>query len=121
MSRLLNPGILAFDAEITRADVTGSSAFVAFPHNVQELFGTGGRVPVNATFDDVPYRGSLVTYGNGHMILVLTKHQERIGKKPGDSVHVTIELDEAPRVVELDPDVESAFTDADVADAFRAM
>lgn len=121
MSRLLNPGLLAFDAEITRADVTGSSAFVAFPHDVRELFGTGGRVPVNATLDGVPYRGSLVTYGAGHMILVLTDIQKRIAKGPGDTVHVTVELDETPRVVELDPDVESAFAGANVVEAFRAM
>ena len=121
MSRLQNPGILAFDAVITRADITGSSAFVAFPHNARELFGTGGRVPVNATFDDVPYRGSLVTYGNGHMILVLTSIQEQLGKKPGDIVRVTIELDEAPRVVELEPDVEGAFADAGITAQFRAM
>ena len=94
---------------------------MAFPFDVRELFGTGGRVPVNATFDGVSYRGSLVTYGAGHLILVLTDIQERIGKRPGDSVHVTIELDEVPRVVELDADVEEAFSGANVVEAFRAM
>jgi hypothetical protein len=121
MTGLRNPGLLEFDAVLTRADVSGSSSFVAFPHDVRDLFGTGGRVPVNATFDRLPYRGSLVTYGEGHLILVLSAIREQLGKDPGDTVHVTIELDEEPRIVELDEDVESAFTDAGVLDAYRGM
>jgi hypothetical protein len=121
MSRYRNPGRLEFDAVLTRADVSGSSAFVAFPFDARELFGTGGRVPVNATFDGVPYRGSLVTYGDGHLILVLSSIREQLGKEPGNEVHVTVELDEAPRTVELDDDVLQVFTADGVLEDFRTM
>ncbi|TQL47322.1 bacteriocin resistance YdeI/OmpD-like protein [Homoserinimonas aerilata] len=121
MSRYSNPGVVEFDAVLERSDARGSSAYVAFPHDVRELFGTGGRVPVVATFDGVPYRGSLVTYGGPHLILVLASIRESIGKEPGDTVHVTIALDEEPRLIELDEDVAAAFTAAGVTDAFRAM
>jgi len=47
--------------------------------------------------------------------------QERLGKGPGDSVHVTLRLDTAARTVELDDDIASAFVDAGVLDSYRAM
>lgn len=37
-------------------------AYVAFPWNIREEFGKG-RVKVHATFDGVPYDGSLVNMG----------------------------------------------------------
>ena len=116
-----DPGPREFDASIERAEVRGSSAFVAVPFDVHEAYGTRGRVPVWADFDGEAYRGSLVTYGNGHLLLVLAEIQERIGKGPGDTVHVTVKLDTAVRVVELDADVADAFTAAGVTDRFRAM
>ncbi|QDW64681.1 DUF1905 domain-containing protein [Oerskovia sp. KBS0722] len=98
-----------------------AGSFVAFPGNVAESFGTTGRVPVTATIDGVPYRGSLVTYGGPHLLGVLKAVQEQIGKGPGDSVHVRLELDDAPRVVDLAPDVEAALLAADALSRFRAM
>ncbi len=116
-----NPGPVEFDAVLTRADVTGSSAFVEFPFSVPELFGVKGRVPVTARFDGVSYRGSLVTYGGPHLILVRTDLQRQIGKSPGDTIHVVIELDTAERVVELDEDIRTALDDAGLTDTFRTM
>lgn len=37
-------------------------AYVIFPWNIKELFGKG-RVKVNASFDGIPYRGSIVNMG----------------------------------------------------------
>ena len=37
-------------------------AYVNFPWNIKELFGKG-RVKVNASFDGIPYRGSIVNMG----------------------------------------------------------
>lgn len=117
-----DPGPIEFDAIITKQDVTGASAFVAFPFDAAELFGVKGRVPVLATFDGLEYRGSLVRSDEpGHRLLVLAAVQEQTGKGPGDSVHVTVRLDTSERVVELDHDIESALKDAGRLDAFRAM
>jgi hypothetical protein len=121
MPTFTDPGPIVYDAVLTRADVSGSSAFVAFPFDVEKLFGSRGRVPVNATFGGIGYRGSLVTYGAGHMILVLGEIREQLGKQPGDTIQVTITLDTAPRVVELDADIEQALSAAGVLDAFRAQ
>jgi hypothetical protein len=121
MPAFTDPGPIAYEAVLARSDVPGSSAFVPFPFDVEHLFGTRGRVPVSATFDGIRYRGSLVTYGDGHMILVLGEIRARLGKDAGDTVAVTIELDTEPRVVELDDDIVAAWTHAGVLDGFRAQ
>jgi bifunctional DNA-binding transcriptional regulator/antitoxin component of YhaV-PrlF toxin-antitoxin module len=92
-----------FKARIEGASLGG--ACVYFPYNVEEEFGTKGRVPVKATFDGVPYSGSLVKYGAPqHMLGILKNIREQIGKGPGDTVEVTIEKDETERTVEVPPE-----------------
>ena len=119
---MIDPGPVTFDAEIYRPDVTGASSFVDVPLDVPALFGTRGRVPVEATFDGVPYRGSLVTReGHGHRILVVAEVQKAVGKGPGDTVHVVLRLDTAERVVELDADVEDALRASGNLERFRAL
>jgi hypothetical protein len=89
-----------FKARIEGASLGG--ACVYFPYNVEEEFGTRGRVPVKATFDGVPYSGSLVKYGSPqHMLGILKGICTQIGKGPGDTVEVTIEKDESERIVEV--------------------
>ena len=94
--------IYKFKARIESATVGSGGACVYFPYNVEREFGTKGRVPVKATFDGVPYTGSLVKYGHPqHMLGILKSVREQIGKDPGDMVEVTIEKDETERKVEL--------------------
>ena len=92
-----------FKARIEGAPGAAGSggACVYFPHDVEKEFGTRGRVPVKATFDGVPYTGSMIKYGAPqHMLGILKNIREQIGKGPGDMVEVTIEKDEAERTVE---------------------
>lgn len=103
-----NPGRLEFEAVIERGD--GGGAFVEFPYDVEWFFGVKGRVPVAATFDGVPYSGSLVKMGPGpHLLLVLREIRNRLRLEPGDTVHVTVRLDETERKVDLPEDVAMAF------------
>ena len=73
-------------------------AYVIFPWNIKELFGRG-RVKVNASFDGIPYRGSIVNMGvrddEGnicYIIGVLKSIREKIKKGKGDKVHIVIEI-----------------------------
>lgn len=114
-----NPGRVEFEAKIRVLENGG--AFVDFPYNVEKLFGVKGRVPVKVTFDGIPYRGSMVRMGTPrHILLILKEIRERLGKGAGDSLRVRVELDEAPRVVLLAPDVEAAYKKAGVLEMYRA-
>jgi hypothetical protein len=78
-----------FTATIEAGD--GGGAFVFFPFDVEESFGTRGKVKVKATFDGVAYEGSLVKYGfPQHVLGVLKAIRTQIGKAPGDTVEVVL-------------------------------
>jgi len=64
---------------------------------------------VQAMIAGQPYRGSLMPMGDGTYCLgVLKSIQEAAGVKQGDTVTVELELDQAPRVVELPADLAKA-------------
>lgn len=115
-----SPGRIEFDGVIHANEAGG--AFVEFPHDVEKLYGVKGRVPVNVTFDGIPYRGSMVKMGTEcHLLLILKEIRERLKKGEGATLHVTVELDAKPRVVELARDVEAAYKRAGVLAKYRSM
>jgi hypothetical protein len=118
--KYLNPGRTEFDGKLHHEE--GGGTFVNFPHDVEKLYGVKGRVPVRVTFDGIPYRGSMVRMGEPCRVLLLLKEiREKIGKDKGDTVHVTVDLDEAPRVVELAKDVEAAYKKAGALESYRSL
>jgi len=92
----MNEKVYEYDAIIQSSASGRGGAFVPFPFDVREEFGKG-RVKVHATFDGEPYDGSVVNMGvknaDGsicYVIGILKDIRNKIGKQPGDSVHVTI-------------------------------
>ena len=84
-----------FDAVIVEGPDSGG-AYVAFPWDIREEFGKG-RVKVHATFDGVPYDGSVVNMGvrneDGsicYIIGVLKSIRKQLRKANGDTIHVVI-------------------------------
>ncbi len=82
--------IYEFEAEIKKVpDIDG--AYVEIPFDVKAEFGKG-RVPVLATFEGVPYAGSLVRMKTpGHIIGIRKDIRAKIGKQPGDVIKVTLQ------------------------------
>ena len=84
-----------FDAILNEIPENGG-AYVIFPWDIRKEFGKG-RVKVHATFDGIPYDGSVVNMGvkneDGeicYVIGVLKSIRKQLGKKDGDSIHVVI-------------------------------
>ncbi|MGC4019490.1 MAG: DUF1905 domain-containing protein [Muricomes sp.] len=86
----MNPKLYEFDAIIYKViDMDG--AYVEVPFDVKKEFGKG-RVLVHATFDGEPYDGQVVRMGTPCHIIGLRKDiRSKIGKQPGDMVHVTLQ------------------------------
>ncbi|WP_346928996.1 YdeI/OmpD-associated family protein [Clostridium sp.] len=79
-------------------------AYIEIPFNVEEVFGAK-RVKVKATFDGVPYRGSIVRMGTECHIIGVTKDiRKRINKDVGDYVEVIVEKDDEERKIDLPED-----------------
>ena len=85
----MNEKLYTFDAVIQKVpDMDG--AYIEFPYDVRKEFGKG-RVKVHATFDGEAYDGSLVRMRTpGHILGMRKDIRHKIGKQPGDTVHVTI-------------------------------
>ena len=84
-----------FDAVLQAVPDKGG-AYVVFPWDIREEFGKG-RVKVHATFDGVPYDGSIVNMGVKdeageicYILGVLKAIRQTVGKQPGDTVRVTV-------------------------------
>jgi len=89
-----------FTAKIVAGD--GGGAAVLFPYDTEKEFATKGKVPIKATFNGVPYTGSLIKYGNPqHMLPMLKAIREQIGKGPGDTIEVVLWKDEEERTLEV--------------------
>lgn len=85
----MNNKMYEFDALIQTVEGI-DGAYVDIPFDVKKEFGKG-RVPVHATFDGEPYDGSVVRMGTPNHIIGIRKDiRARIGKQPGDIVHITL-------------------------------
>lgn len=71
------------------------------PFDVSEVFQRKGRVPVKGTINGFPFRSSLMNMGDGHMMVVNAQMRTGAKCKGGDTVLVVMELDDAPRSVDV--------------------
>ena len=82
------------------------------PAEVVEALGAGKRPPVRVTINGYTYRNTIAVYGGVYMIGVSAENRGPAGVSGGDVVDVDLELDTAPREVEVPPDLQAAL-DAD--------
>jgi hypothetical protein len=84
------------------------AARVTVPFDVQEAFGSKGRVPVRGTINGYPYRSSIFPYSGIHYMVVNREVREGARVRGGDEVEMVMERDEEPRVIEPPEDLASA-------------
>lgn len=95
---------------------------IFFPYDVEKEFGTRGRVPVKATFDGVPYTGSLIKYGSPqHMLPLINSIRNQLGKSVGDTIEVTITKDETERTVEIPGELQTLLKKEKLLDFFESL
>jgi hypothetical protein len=99
----------------------GGGAWVEVPGEVIAALGGGGRIPVQASFDGVAYRGSIASMGGCMALGLLKSIRTELGKGDGDAVTVTVERDAAERTVEVPDDFAVALEEAGLRKAFDAL
>ena len=97
----MSEGKFEYDAVLHEGPDGG--AWVAFPRDIRQVFGKG-RVKVHASFDGIPYDGSIVNMGvrnaDGSVCYVIGVRKairEALGKGEGDTLHVVIDPAEDKR------------------------
>ena len=81
------------------------------PAEVVAALGNQKRPPVTVSLAGYTYRSTVAAYGNVFMLPLAAEHREAAGVKAGDEVEVTLELDRAPRTVELPDELAAALMD----------
>jgi antitoxin component of MazEF toxin-antitoxin module len=108
---------VTFRAPVRPSGRGGGGHLVDVPPEAVEALGGKGRIPVTATFDGVPYRGSIVRMGGGAVLGVQKAIMAEAGVSVGDTLTVVVRNDEAPRQVEVPEDLAEAFARDDPARA----
>ena len=110
-----------FRAPVRSSGRGGGGHLVDVPPEVIEALGSEGsgrgRIPVTATFDGVPYRGSIVRMGGGAVLGVQKAIMAEAGVSVGDTLTVVVGNDDAPREVEVPDDLAEALRHSDEARA----
>ena len=94
----------------TRIRLEGKTATgFAVPADVVETLGKGKkRPPVTVTINGYTYRSTVAAYGDIFMLPLAAEHRTAAGVAAGDEIEVDLELDTAPRDVEVPADLAAA-------------
>ena len=88
-------------------DDRGAVSFVV-PEDVVESFRSGKRPPVQTTINGYPFRTRVAVYGGVSSVMLHKEILDGAGVGAGDTVNVTIDLDQAPRELEMPPELTRA-------------
>jgi Domain of unknown function (DUF1905)/Bacteriocin-protection, YdeI or OmpD-Associated len=93
---------------------------VQVPAEVVEQLGSGRRPAVTVTLNGGhTYRSTVAPFADGiYMLPVAAEHRNAAGLTAGEEVEVTLELDTAPRDVDVPPELAAALDADAVAKAF---
>ena len=98
-----------FKAVLTSKGPGGGWTHILIPFDVHEAFGSRGRVPVSGTLNGAPFRSSIMPEGDGTHYLNINKALLAASQtRPGDTVEVTMALDQAARTVDMPADLTAA-------------
>lgn len=86
------------------------------PLDAKALWGEA-RPPVAGTVDGVPFRSRLAVYGGVTVLGLTNAFRREAGIAQGDVVEVVIDRDDAPREVEVPPELAAALAGDDEARA----
>ena len=95
---------------------------IEVPPEVVAGLGPGQRPPVRVAIGEYSYRTTVARMGGRFLISLSAENRAAAGVAAGDEVNVDLELDPAPREVELPADLAAALARDDAARAaFEAL
>jgi hypothetical protein len=121
MPRKKQPDTFRFSAPLEAWKSKSTFYIISFPHVVEEVFGTKGRVRFTGTINGVPVEQALMPGRSGfHYISIGGTLRRKLKLREGDMVHVELKRDERPddfvqypeeliAALELEPQVKEKF------------
>ncbi|WP_344292144.1 YdeI/OmpD-associated family protein [Agromyces neolithicus] len=106
----------------TTMTLTGNNTGIEVPPEVIEALGAGRKPPVNVTVNGFSYRSTVAVMGGRYMISFSSDKRAATGIQGGDPITVDVDVDTAPRTVDVPADLAAALDAAPGArDAFDAL
>lgn len=101
----------------------GNNVGIVVPEEIVLSFGRGRRVPVVVTIDGgYSYRTTIASMGGRYLVSFNAETRAATGRGAGDEVEVRLELDDAPREVEVPPALQAALdANPDAAEAWARL
>jgi hypothetical protein len=81
---------------------------IVIPDTVVEGLGGGKKPAVVVIVNGYTYRSSVAVMGGRYMVGLSAERRVESGLKGGDAITVSLALDDAPRVMEVPPDLQKA-------------
>ena len=97
---------MRFRTTIQQSD--GTATGIRIPDEIVAALGSGKRPPILVTIRGYTYRNTVAVMGGEFWVGVSAQHRAGAGVAGGDEVDVDIELDTAPRVIDVPPDLAAA-------------
>ena len=91
---------------------------IVVPPEVVEALAAGKRPPVNVTIGKHTYRSTVAVMDGRYMLPVSAENREAAGIEAGDEIEVEVELNTAPREVNMPEDFAQALEAEPAARAF---
>ncbi len=112
-----------FSAKLIGRGPNGAWTFLPIDFDVHSTLGIQARQAVKGTINGFPFRNSLMPEGDGTYVMMVNKELQAGAKaKAGDTVNVTLEIDDTPRSVEIPDDLQASLTKvAGAGNAFAAL
>jgi bifunctional DNA-binding transcriptional regulator/antitoxin component of YhaV-PrlF toxin-antitoxin module len=88
----------------------GGGAVARIPQDVTAKLGGLKQMRITGTLNGTPFRSSTMPYRGAFSLGVHKATREAAGVQIGDEVELTVLRDDSPRVLELAPELEAAFT-----------
>jgi hypothetical protein len=108
-----------FKAELIKGD--GDTTGFVIPDKVVDAFGQGKKPKVTVTLNGTfSYPNTVAVMGGKYMIGVSKERRKLAGVSASQLIDVTLELDTAPRVMEVPPDLQKALDKDNAANAYFA-
>lgn len=99
----------------------GDTTGFVIPDKVVDALGQGKRPKVTVTINGkFSYPNTVAVMGGQYMIGISKERRGLAGVKGGETIEVTLELDTAPRVMEVPPDLQKALDKDKAAKAYFA-
>jgi len=105
----------------TTVELAGKTATgLPVPDDVVAAMDRGARFPVVVTINGFSYRSTVTPYGGRTLLPLSAENRAGAGVEAGQEIDVDIELDDAPRTVDVPADLAAALSDTGRA-AFDAL